>query len=91
MTEFMDDRITPHDASDEHSSNGSNATNFGMESQSGDVSEEEVRSRAHEIYLRRGGFEGDPVADWLEAEREVRGRSMETRRPDDLADSAERG
>lgn len=32
----------------------------------------EVRDRAYYIYLARGGTNGDPVADWLQAERELR-------------------
>jgi hypothetical protein len=35
------------------------------------LSDEQIRIRAYEIYLRRGA--GDPVADWLEAEAELRG------------------
>ena len=32
---------------------------------------EEIRARAYEIYLDRGGRPGDPEADWLRAEREL--------------------
>ena len=38
------------------------------------LSEAEVRARAYEIYLSRGGADGDPVADWLAAERQVMGK-----------------
>lgn len=31
----------------------------------------EIRQRAYEIYLRRGGEGGDPTADWFQAEREL--------------------
>ena len=31
-----------------------------------------VSKRAYEIYLARGGALGDPMADWLQAERELR-------------------
>jgi len=34
--------------------------------------EEQIRRRAYEIYLRRGGGPGDPLEDWLQAERELR-------------------
>jgi len=34
-------------------------------------SEEEIRHRAYEIYLARGGAPGDEVEDWLQAEREL--------------------
>jgi hypothetical protein len=33
--------------------------------------EEQIRRRAHEIWLKRGGHAGSDVADWLEAEREI--------------------
>lgn len=32
--------------------------------------EEKIRERAYEIYVARGGQEGDDVSDWLMAERE---------------------
>ncbi|MFG0326643.1 MAG: DUF2934 domain-containing protein [Phycisphaerales bacterium JB037] len=32
---------------------------------------EEVRRRAFEIYERRNGGDGDPLSDWLQAEREL--------------------
>ena len=34
--------------------------------------EDEIRQRAHEIYLARGGAPGVAVLDWLQAERELR-------------------
>lgn len=34
--------------------------------------QDEIRRRAHEIYLSRGGQPGDPQADWLRAEAELR-------------------
>jgi hypothetical protein len=36
------------------------------------TSEEQIRQRAYEIYLARGGQEGDEVSDWLAAERELK-------------------
>jgi hypothetical protein len=33
--------------------------------------EEEIALRAYHIYLDRGGEEGDPLNDWLQAEREL--------------------
>ena len=33
--------------------------------------EEEIRNRAYEIYLQRGGQPGSELEDWLQAEREV--------------------
>jgi hypothetical protein len=35
-------------------------------------SEEEIRNRAYEIYMARGGAPGDELEDWLQAERELR-------------------
>ncbi len=37
-----------------------------------EVSEDEIRRRAYEIFLARGGAGGDDLADWLEAERQIR-------------------
>jgi hypothetical protein len=34
-------------------------------------SAERVRARAYEIFLSRRGAPGDPVSDWLQAEREI--------------------
>lgn len=48
----------------------------------GDELEGEIRRRAYEIYLSRGGQEGDHVTDWLEAERIVRGAHEGNRRQD---------
>lgn len=39
----------------------------------------EIRRRAYEIYLNRNGAPGDPVADWLQAERELRARRADAR------------
>jgi hypothetical protein len=40
------------------------------------VLEEEVRSRAYEIYLERGGQPGYDLDDWLQAERELQGDGL---------------
>ena len=37
-----------------------------------DPSQEEIRARAYELFLARNGQPGDPVADWLRAEAELR-------------------
>jgi len=34
--------------------------------------EDQIRKRAHEIYLQRGGDTGSELDDWLEAEAEIR-------------------
>lgn len=39
-------------------------------------SEQQIRERAYEIYLARGGQEGDEVSDWLTAERELQESSQ---------------
>lgn len=39
--------------------------------------EEQIRRRAYEIYLQRGGEEGYDVEDWLRAEAELRGERGE--------------
>lgn len=33
--------------------------------------EEEIAARAYHIYLERGGAEGNPDDDWLQAERDL--------------------
>jgi Protein of unknown function (DUF2934) len=38
--------------------------------------EEQIRLRAYELYLERGGTPGHESEDWLIAEREVRSRQM---------------
>jgi hypothetical protein len=35
--------------------------------------DDQIRQRAYELYLRRNGFPGDPMEDWLRAERELSG------------------
>ena len=35
------------------------------------ASHEEIRLRAYEIYLERGGLPGNELDDWLQAEREL--------------------
>jgi hypothetical protein len=39
------------------------------------ASDEEIRSRAYDLYLARGGGNGNEVEDWLRAENEFRQRS----------------
>jgi hypothetical protein len=34
-------------------------------------SQEEIRQRAYEIYVERGGADGRDLADWLQAEAEL--------------------
>ena len=35
------------------------------------TSEQDIRHRAYEIYLKRGGQPGNELEDWLQAEREL--------------------
>ena len=44
------------------------------------VSDEQIRLRAYELYLRRDAAPGDPLADWLRAERELAAESASARR-----------
>jgi hypothetical protein len=49
---------------------------------------DEVEERAYEIFLARGAHDGDDVADWLEAEKELR-REARQEAVDCLATRAE--
>ena len=48
-----------------------------LPSHTNDISEnrapnhDEIRRRAYEIYLKRGGLPGQELEDWLQAEREI--------------------
>jgi len=35
------------------------------------LSQDQIAARAYEIYLERGATPGDPMQDWLRAEREL--------------------
>lgn len=41
--------------------------------------EDEIRQRAHEIYLSRNGAPGNAELDWLQAEVELRTRKAQAR------------
>jgi len=41
---------------------------------------EEIALRAYHIYLERGSTPGDPITDWLQAERELREAPKKPRR-----------
>ena len=41
---------------------------------SGPPSDEQIRARAYEMYLERGGHDGLDLDDWVRAERELRQR-----------------
>jgi hypothetical protein len=40
--------------------------------------EEQIRQRAFEIYMQRGGLDGSDKDDWQKAEAEFRPRDQET-------------
>jgi hypothetical protein len=42
--------------------------------------DDQIRMRAYELYLERGGEPNHDLGDWLQAERECRGQSAETTR-----------
>jgi hypothetical protein len=44
-----------------------------------DPLEEQIRIRAYELYLERGAEPNDDLGNWLQAEREYRGRSRDDR------------
>jgi hypothetical protein len=51
------------------------APGFASDTTVADVDRERVAQRAYELYLARGGVDGQAMEDWLNAERElIRGR-----------------
>ena len=44
-----------------------------------ELSHDEIAERAYHIYLERGAQPGDPFADWLTAERQLRERLVGAR------------
>ena len=85
MEESMADRQSELGVSRDSAGQGADAERAGESgSRSRRISDDDIRVRAHEIYEGRGGSEGDPVADWLEAERDLQGRVGGARTPDDL-------
>ncbi|HET6932901.1 MAG TPA: DUF2934 domain-containing protein [Candidatus Acidoferrum sp.] len=41
--------------------------------------QDQIAARAYEIYLERGSTPGDPMQDWLQAERELAGPPKKSR------------
>lgn len=37
-----------------------------------EISDEDIRKRAHEIFIERGGLPGSPEEDWFKAEEELK-------------------
>lgn len=48
------------------------------------VSEEDIRKRAYELYLERGGLYAPPEADWLKAEAELRNEASKKKREENI-------
>lgn len=44
------------------------------------MTSEDIARRAYEIFKRRGGAHGADLADWLQAEQELRGEAVAERR-----------
>jgi Protein of unknown function (DUF2934) len=51
------------------------ARTFGRTAAENNNSEEQIRTRAYELYEARGCEEGHDQEDWLEAEAEITGRT----------------
>jgi hypothetical protein len=50
--------------------------------------ETRIRQRAYELYVDRGGVDGDDVSDWLQAEREYfTSRNAAPQEPDSPANA----
>ncbi len=48
------------------------------------VSEDDIRKRAYELYLERGGLYAPPEADWLKAEAELRNEASKKKREENI-------
>lgn len=84
MTDHARDGGRKIDATGEGGADGVSA---GTQGSDGGNEHEQIRARAYERWLARGGVGGDEREDWLEAEREYRqgaqGRQgTETRQPE---------
>ena len=55
------------------SDSGAEGFSAGAQGNDGGDENEQIRARAYERWLARGGQGGDEREDWLEAERELRG------------------
>ena len=50
----------------------------GGETTAATIDRDACAQRAYELYLARGGEDGRDLEDWLTAERELRGRTLQT-------------
>ncbi len=48
------------------------------------VSEDDIRKRAHKLYLERGDLYAPPEADWLKADAELRNVAYKKKREENL-------
>ena len=48
------------------------------------VSEDDIRKRAYEIYMERGGLYAPPEADWLQAMAELRSATYKKKRAENF-------
>jgi DUF2934 family protein len=59
---------------DEYRSSDASSTRSRSDSMASEPSEEDIRLRAYQRYLERGGSHGMDYDDWLEAERDLKKR-----------------
>lgn len=59
---------------DEYRSSDASSTKSRSDSMASEPSEEDIRLRAYQRYLERGGGHGKDYDDWLEAERDLKKR-----------------
>ncbi|MGA2905913.1 MAG: DUF2934 domain-containing protein [Candidatus Korobacteraceae bacterium] len=76
-------KTTPKAGNGAHADNGNGALTQSVtvspkvakETQGSSSMEEQIRRRAYELYLQRGGKGGSPEQDWLRAQEEISGRA----------------
>jgi hypothetical protein len=57
-----------------HKTQGNRAENNSHDETAAMIDRDRLAQRAYELYLERGGEDGQDIEDWLVAERELRGR-----------------
>jgi hypothetical protein len=60
------------------SGNGSQAKTKAKSTTPKISTQEKIATRAYEIYLERGGAPGNPLEDWVRAEREILAKPKKT-------------
>jgi hypothetical protein len=61
-------QVTVHESNGKPTNNGASET-----APTGEVNVEIIRVRAYELFVARGASHGDDLADWFNAEKELRG------------------